>query len=63
MGNIHSLERPGELNAAELQRLERRLRRIGRGRAEIARSDLLSVEGLGGNPFLERIFALSDAGE
>jgi len=64
MGNLQSLESrstPGELSHAELERLQRRLNRIGRGRAEMARSDLRSIEG--DNPFLERIFQITDTGD
>lgn len=63
MGNLQSLEREGTLSKSEIDRLERRLRRLGRGRAEVARSDLRSVEGLEQNPFLSRIFQMYDNGE
>ena len=63
MGNLQSLEREGTLSKSEIDRLERRLRRLGRGRAEVARSDLRGVEGLGQNPFLSRIFQMYDTGK
>ena len=62
MGNLQSLEREGALSKAEMDRLERRLRRLGFGRAEVARSDLRAVDGLSQNPFMERIFEMYDSG-
>jgi hypothetical protein len=62
MGNLQSLEREGALSKAEIDRLERRLRRLGFGRAEVARSDLRGVDGLSQNPFMERIFEMYDSG-
>ncbi|KAG7673609.1 hypothetical protein Ndes2526B_g02940 [Nannochloris sp. 'desiccata'] len=61
MGNLQSLDRDGALNKAEIDRLERRLRRLGFGRSEVARSDLRSVDGLSQNPFMERIFEMYDS--
>jgi hypothetical protein len=63
MGNLQSLEREGSLTKAELDRLERRLKKLGRGRAEVARSDLKTLDGLGQNNFVERIFQMFDEGE
>jgi hypothetical protein len=63
MGNLQSLEREGTLSKAEVDRLERRLRRLGRGRAEVARSDLRGVDSIAHNPFMERIFEMYDKGE
>lgn len=63
MGNLQSLEREGTLSKAEVDRLERRLRRLGRGRAEVARSDLRGVDSIAQNPFMERIFEMYDKGE
>ena len=62
MGNLQSFEREGAISKADFDRLERRLKKIGRGRAEVARSDLRSVEGLARNPFMERIFQIYDTG-
>ena len=62
MGNLQSLDREGALSKAEIDRLERRLRRLGFGRSEVARSDLRSVDGLSQNPFMERIFEMYDSG-
>ena len=62
MGNLQSLEREGSLTKAELDRLERRLKKLGRGRAEVARSDLKALDGLGQNNFVERIFQMFDEG-
>jgi hypothetical protein len=62
MGNLQSLDRDGALSKAEIDRLERRLRRLGFGRLEVARSDLRSVDGLSKNPFMERIFEMYDSG-
>lgn len=62
MGNLQSFEREGSLTKAELDRLERRLRKLGRGRSEVARSDLKALNGLGQNNFVERIFQMFDEG-
>jgi hypothetical protein len=66
MGNLQSLESQcgenGTLSKAEMDRLERRLRKQGRGRAEVARSDLRAIDGLSQNPFVERIFQMFDSG-
>lgn len=62
MGNFHSLEQgQGKLSKTELDRLERRLRKLGRGRTELARSDLIGVEGMD-NPFIDRMFGMFDKG-
>jgi hypothetical protein len=64
MGNLQSLETGhGKLSKSELDRLERRTRKLGRGRTEVARSDLLAVDGLAGNPFTDRIFEMYDQGD
>ena len=60
MGNLQSLDREGTLSKAEIDRMERRLRRLGRGRAEVARSDLGSE--IIQNPFMERLFQIYDKG-
>lgn len=62
MGNLQSLDNSVGLSKAEIDRLERRLKKLGRGRAEVARSDLRGVSGLAQNPFMERIFQMYDAG-
>lgn len=49
------------LTKAEGDRLERRMKRLGRGRAEIARSDLKSLDPeIANNPFVDRLFRLHD---
>ena len=63
MGNLASLEQGHGLSKSEVERLERRVRKLGRGRTELARSDLLAVDGLAGNPFTDRIFEMFDSGE
>lgn len=65
MGNlpisIPGYEPNGALQRIEMERLEKRMKRLGRGRAEVARSDLMSVEGgIGTNPFIDRLFRLYD---
>jgi Ca2+-binding EF-hand superfamily protein len=64
MGNLLSgLQAGGKgaLSKAELERLERRVRKLGRGRAEVALSDLRAeVDPRGDNPWLQRVFDLYD---
>jgi len=62
MGNIHSFDR-GDLSPAERDRLLRRTKKFGHGRAEIARSDLRAIPQLSQNPFLDAIFRLYDTGK
>ncbi|KAI7844791.1 hypothetical protein COHA_001671 [Chlorella ohadii] len=60
MGNLQSSHGEG-LSKAELERMERRLKRLGRGEKELARSDFQMIPELAGNPFLPRIFEMFDA--
>lgn len=63
MGNIQSFSttyRSGGLSLKELERLQRRVERLGRGRTELARSDLQSIPELSQNPFIESIFRIYD---
>ncbi|EFN55165.1 hypothetical protein CHLNCDRAFT_134284 [Chlorella variabilis] len=61
MGNLQSLDnRSAGLSKAELERMERRLKRLGRGEKELARSDFQMIPELAGNPFLPRIFEMYD---
>lgn len=61
MGNLQSLDnRQAGLSKAELERMERRLKRLGRGEKELARSDFQMIPELAGNPFLPRIFEMYD---
>jgi hypothetical protein len=62
MGNIHSFDR-GALSPAERERLLRRTKKFGHGRAELARSDLRVIPQLSQNPFLDAIFRLYDTGK
>lgn len=45
---------------SELERIHRRLTRIGRGRPELAACDLRNI--VPGNPFIDSIFDLYDTG-
>ncbi|KAI8101275.1 hypothetical protein M9435_001383 [Picochlorum sp. BPE23] len=64
MGNIQSFSTTsrsgGGLSLKELERLQRRVERLGRGRSELARSDLKSIPELSQNPFMESIFRMYD---
>ncbi|KFM27614.1 Calcineurin subunit B type 1 [Auxenochlorella protothecoides] len=62
MGNLQSLESSEKhsLSKAELERMERRLKRLGRGETELALTDFQLIPEIAGNPFLARIFQLSD---
>ncbi len=63
MGNIQSsatYSGGGCLSLKELERLQRRVQRLGRGRSELARSDLKSIPELSQNPFIESIFRIYD---
>ncbi|PSC70940.1 calcineurin B [Micractinium conductrix] len=53
--------RSAGLSKGELERMERRLKRLGRGEKELARSDFQMIPELAGNPFLPRIFEMFDA--
>ena len=48
------------MSLKELERLQRRVERLGRGRTELARSDLQSIQELSQTPFIESIFMIYD---
>lgn len=66
MGNQHSFTsssstwHDGRFSASELERIQRRLTRIGRGRPELAACDLRNM--VPNNPFVDSIFELYDTG-
>ena len=75
MGNYHSssillegsnveplVSSSGRLTKAQLDRLERRMTRLGRGRSELARSDLIGIPGIQDSIFLDAIFRMYDTG-